>query len=542
MNRPAKETLSRLAQRDRLTAKLRRFPWQTNLKGAPCLLAAILLALGGCRIAPPRPETPPEVKACLAFLKLSDSTIRQAGVGDDQATRVSGFPYLRVNRFLASFANDKLPPASFEAWVARMRTLDADGRAKEYLALPAAARARLGPGSPTAHDLGQRARRCGERLYRRDDANARMRRQLVQAAHVPSDYVLWQRILGLYPLTSLGVLQGVFRYHREVRETYATPLQDLPVYGQLVRFTPPLHETPLTTREIATMLSRSAQNPLRIPDPQDQDRWRLFATFAPVWEVDVVAEADRIGMPYWNHTPEVNTAQPVVFTHLSHVRLGGKILLQLNYIVWFPARPRTGLLDLLGGRLDGIIWRVTLAADGEPLLYDSIHNCGCYHWLFPTPRLRLVRQRVGFEEPILVPQRIPVERSRKVLRIASTSHFVQRVYSDSGDAAAPKARREYRFREYDELRALPVAEGYRSLFGSDGIVPHTERRERCFLWPTGVVSPGAMRQWGRHAVAFVGERYFDAPDFIERYFEIIAKDEKEKRATNSRPSDTAEGR
>lgn len=31
---------------------------------------------------------------------------------------------------------------------------------------------------------------------------------------------------------------------------------------------------------------------------------------------------------------------------------------------------------------------VTLAPDGEPLLYDSIHRCGCYHKFFPTPRAR----------------------------------------------------------------------------------------------------------------------------------------------------------
>jgi hypothetical protein len=27
-----------------------------------------------------------------------------------------------------------------------------------------------------------------------------------------------------------------------------------------------------------------------------------------------------------------------------------------------------------------------------------------------------------------------------------------------------------------------------------------------------------MRQWGRHATAFVGRRHFDEPFLIERYF------------------------
>jgi hypothetical protein len=77
----------------------------------------------------------------------------------------------------------------------------------------------------------------------------------------------------------------------------------------------------------------------------------------------------------------------------------------------------------------------------------------------------------------------------------------------------------YRFADYDELRSLPRgASGRRSLFGPDAIVPGSERGERFFFWPTGVPCPGAMRQWGHHATAFVGRRHFDDADLMERYF------------------------
>lgn len=36
--------------------------------------------------------------------------------------------------------------------------------------------------------------------------------------------------------------------------------------------------------------------------------------------------------------------------------------------------------------------------------------------------------------------------------------------------------------------------------------------------PMGVADPGAMRQWGHHAIAFVGRRYFDQANLIESYF------------------------
>jgi hypothetical protein len=43
----------------------------------------------------------------------------------------------------------------------------------------------------------------------------------------------------------------------------------------------------------------------------------------------------------------------------------------------------------------------------------------------------------------------------------------------------------------------------------------SERAERFLLWPYGVASPGAMRQWGTHAIAFIGRRHFDYPFLLE---------------------------
>ena len=78
---------------------------------------------------------------------------------------------------------------------------------------------------------------------------------------------------------------------------------------------------------------------------------------------------------------------PTVYTRFSHTRFDEKILLQINYMAWFPERPRQGVVDLLGGALDAVIWRVTLGRDGRPLIYDTIHGCGCYHLFFPSARL-----------------------------------------------------------------------------------------------------------------------------------------------------------
>ena len=59
-----------------------------------------------------------------------------------------------------------------------------------------------------------------------------------------------------------------------------------------------------------------------------------------------------------------------------------------------------------------------------------------------------------------------------------------------------------------------------SAFGPQGLIAGTERLERFFFWPMGIASAGAMRQWGRHATAFVGRRHFDDADLLERRFEL----------------------
>jgi len=192
----------------------------------------------------------------------------------------------------------------------------------------------------------------------------------------------------------------------------------------------------------------------------------------------------------------------------------------LNYAIWFPERPLESGWDILGGRLDGVLWRVTLAPDGEPWVYDTIHHCGCYHQFFPTPRAELKPQPETLDEGALVPQRLPRADSdtRITLRLASGTHYLERIVLD-GAPAGPAA--EYAFAGDDTLRSLPLNEAERrSVFRPDGIVPGSERGERWLFWPMGVPEPGAQRQWGRHATAFVGRRHFDDPGLLERYFTL----------------------
>lgn len=483
-------------------------------RGAACLLLAILL-LAGCATLG-KPSAPPAEDAlatCRTLYRDVDAAVERAGVRDQGPSLVSGFPYLRTTRLLASFRDELTDQQHWSVWAGHLAQLDAEARALELrnLSTPVA-------GHPN-DTLPDELDRCRERLLAADLAQPERRAALRAAARVPDDYVTWWRAAGLYPLTAPVVSANITAWHAQTRDTFATPLTALPVAGALVRWAPaPSTSDPqLDAAQVAEVLRRS-RDPLGIPLPAAADLDRLFDTFAPLWEVDVADDNDRIGKLRWDNGPVVDVAQPVLYRQISHTRFGDQVLLQLNYIVWFPARSGN---DIYAGRLDGINWRVTLGPDGEPWLYDTIHNCGCYHEFFPSRHLRLRGDLpTGYFEPPLLPQPAPEQRPL-ILRIAHSSHFIQRVYHDESPPESLPAVQAMAWEEYDALRSLPTDDGHRSLFGEYGLIAGTERSERFILWPMGIRSPGAMRQWGRHAIAFVGRRHFDDPFLIESLFERV---------------------
>jgi hypothetical protein len=492
-------------------------------------IAAGLLA-GGCALVPaernaPRPDTAAPLGArCDRAYAALDRAVADAGVGDAMTARVDGFPWLRVDRFLASYRDPAPEGAAFGQWVDGMARFDREARAAEIANLPVASTQTLRV-ELTAQGFGDLMplpllEGCANVLRERDLASADAKARLVGKAVVPDAYETWMRVVGLYPVAAMPFAAGVRRYEAEVHAAFATPLDQLPVAGTLRTYRP-RDRAMATPAEVMAILDRSRGNPLGIPEPTIEDLDRLFATYAPMFIVDERDGDDRIGRPTWraDGVPAIDTAAPIVYTRAAYTRFGGRALLQLVYTAWFPARPPATTTDPLAGRLDGVVWRVTLAADGTPLLFDTIHACGCYHLFFPTAQLTPRAAPPSLEEGALVPQaldRVPAG-ARIGLRLEAGTHYVRRVLVDP---AVPADATGYALAADDALRSLPLpAGGRQSLYGPDGLVPGTERGERYVFWPMGIPSAGAMRQWGWHATAFVGRRHFDEPLLIERYFD-----------------------
>jgi hypothetical protein len=453
---------------------------------------------------------------CGEWIAAVDKAVSGAAVADAGAYRVPGFPNLRVDRFTASFAPEaRNDERLFDAWVRHARALDREGRGIELQNLPPSGLAQLG--AATSEAASARTESCADELLESDLAQPVVRKLMLANSRVPDDYVDLNRVVGLYPLAHPFFAAGVDRWHAEAVDAFRDYAKNKLPRPDVVRYAPSTGK-PLPPEEVAALLARAPRDRLGRILPAAADLDRLFATFAPVFEVELGGEFDAIGTLAWRNEslPSVDNSRPLVYRRLAFTRYGGQVLPQLVYTAWFPERPKTAAIDILAGKLDGMVFRVTLSVDGTPLVYDSIHPCGCYHMFFPSARIReLPSPKPGDEWSFVpAPAPVPLAGQRIVLHVQSRTHYLTGI-----SVGEPHAQIAYQFEDESSLRSLPLpGGGHRSIYGPDGLVAGSERPERMLFWPMGVPSAGTMRQWGHNATAFLGRRHFDDADLIDRRF------------------------
>jgi len=473
------------------------------------------LALVSCALTQPTIpiKTDPAAKHCLAFYDDLDKVVTEHGGTPSRPERIAGFPYLRMTRFLASFNQQNLDSVALQDWLTHLAAADQQARSIELASLPSSVKSELS--TTYGVDLATQLKNCAQTLVANDLANPERLALLRKRAVTTSEYRLLNQMLGLYPLSSIPVRIGIHQYHTETKAAYAQPLEMLPVRGRLQRFQAP----PQTNNIDPSTITHDA---LGIPTPAASQLQSLFTIHAPIWEIDVTYNYDLPGKPIWrgDDKPDVDHSQALVYRYPSYTHWQGQVLLQLNYLIWFSERPSAGKFDIFSGKLDGLLWRVTLNTDGTVLLYDSMHACGCYHYFFPTSALALRPDAQRLPEPPLLPQHAPQLATGQslVIRISTGNHYIQRLYADTPSGQA------FHWREYKELYATPVVGGgHRSLFRLDGLVAGSARAERWLLWPMGIPSAGAMRERGRQATAFVGHRHFDDAKLLDELFEPVSE-------------------
>lgn len=468
----------------------------------PVWLPAIVISLwflGGCAGTPPS-DRDFRNAYCSDQWQSLQQRLDDEGIRDAQAVAIPGTPMLRVTRELASFDLGELAPAQRLEWLRRALEEGRAGVQSEASRLD---------DPPSLAPL----MRCAEteiELIAYDDERWA---ELIEGVSVPDAYHHWRRAVGLFPL-----MRPAMRWQVRRLETYLeSQYRSYEPEGEWQRYTPAHNPEarPATEEILSRARARSALGQYRF---NEHERQLLLQRHAPILEVETLGSHDRPGSPEWRDGRWEITPPVRAYTQVTATRWQGEWVPQLVYHFWFDERPKDHPLDIYGGRLDGLIWRVTLDSSGDILLYDSVHPCGCYlRWHPVEQRLALKPDAPDDGIMTMMPVSLPEKRpGPPLVRLQSATHYLVdiRHQAESSDTASEP----YSLAPYDQLRSIPGDNGRRSLFGPDGLVPDTQRLERFLLWNTGVPSPGAMRQWGHHATSFLGTRHFDDPDLLARYF------------------------
>ncbi len=506
----------------------------------PIAALLILTTLAGCAGSlQPSPmygfKPSSEAAACRSLWTDHLTTTRSKRQLDYESDLVLGFPYLRTNRYLASFKDELHDDAVFQLWVSG---LAAEAR-EAYLVETVRSSDKLEMRAP--------ALECQAALIEEELSQPNMREFLKQQIDVRDDYTVWRRIFGIYPITKIGVARGFEKWKKDNLPLFGVAIDEASLSETSVVFEPRAQHLEIRNtnsfKQMASLFDKhNIEKGMGISLPQDQNFTTMLDFYAPIWVVDKKSVADQLGKPVLSVDDAdisiaVDTNQPVTFARLSYTRFHGDILPQLTYMIWFSDRPKTGVFDLLSGSLDAVMWRVTIGKDGHPLIYDTIHACGCYHLFFPTSNLNRIPmpEDLDLREEALVVAKAPhFEPDQRIaVRLASGSHYVTGLGTvptsntangnsrDQYDIVGPLVAFEDTVIDDAGLRLAPV-EGFdrlQSIYGRNGLIPQSQRLERWTLWPMGIRSAGAMRQWGNHATAFVGKRHFDDPYLFERAFE-----------------------
>lgn len=466
------------------------------------------------------PDATEHCQVCLDYYEQLDRMTRQARVRISPQFKVPGFPYLRTNRFLTAIGPKLASEAERRQWVERMMQLDLTARVKEIRNLPPKDRSRLRTQLAPVFarvDLFKSLHDCARRLLAADRLQPDFYQAVRNALPQPTEYSLWRRILGVYPLASLPVRFLTLKVRREFAPWFKQPWSELAQQGALKVYAPPASNEPF--EQLAEELFRDAPRdamglPLLTPAQQRQ----LFAALAPVIYQDTTTGLDRFGRVHWKgHELAIDTVQPVVYFYPSHAFYKRHAIVQLNYAFWYPARQGAAAPWIEWGQLDGLTIRISLDQHGWPLMVDTMNNCGCYHLLAPQ-RERIERQRsqTGRIDPF-VPQWLPEHFPARRLAVSVLSgwHQVQQLSARK----APPGAEVYQLVPYDQLESLPRPAGQAaSMFNESGLATGSGRVEPLLLFSMGIPAVGSMRQRGHHAIEFIGRAHFDEPDLLKRYF------------------------
>ena len=446
---------------------------------------------------------------CSADIRAFRNRVGQEGVTNAGAPALSVYPLLHSNRFLHSLSHSAQSSIGVRQWTMLLAELAIKTRAQENKNLT----------SPWSSSSLEELAECS-RVFASESQHEQNRIAIltaVQQSEFPAHYLNGRQVLGALALLRPFLKPRILALHVDERRWFAEEEFFARSNNYEIDTTPTSSSTARSVTE--WMTTAYASNELALPLLQESQLDSLFTEHAPSLHIEHKEDNDRIGAAQWSDNQVgISSGKPTAYTLQSMTQFEGRKLLQLNYVFWFSARRPTALIDLYSGNVDGIIWRVTLDEDGQVLLYDSIHSCGCYHKYFIASESLIAKSQPASKEPANIFRLgASVTHNGLTLAITANEHYIVGV--DSKSLRAQQESILYDIESYELLHNLESDGGSRSLFDGQGFINGSERLERFTLWPTGILSVGAMRQWGTHATGFIEEQHFDDANLLEKYFE-----------------------
>ncbi len=448
--------------------------------------------------------------SCTAQAQSFRDDVGNSGTTNASAPALAIFPLLHSNRFFHALSRTVDSEAQSIEWTALLAELAIRVRASENGNLSSPW------GDEALDDLAECSRIFSTSPEYREERLAAL--DLVSRSEFPSNYSRGRQMLGALPLLRPFLKQRILAEHDSERRMYFE--DETFARSSLYR---PEDDRHGEVEVAAWMRAAYENNSLQLPLLSEAQLATLFRNHSPELQIELLDANDRIGAPRWEGgRVKIDSESAIVYTLPSMTSFEGRNLLQLNYVFWFPERKPGALIDLYAGAVDGIIWRVTLDEEGQVLLYDSIHSCGCYHKYFAASEKLVAKTPPTSREPANIfrlDRNLP--RNGLVLKMTGNEHFIVGIEAASAgvEAGGELERYSYNLSPYSLLENLESAGGSRSLFDARGLISGSERLERFTLWPTGIHSVGAMRQWGTHATGFIQDQHFDDSSLFEDYFE-----------------------
>ncbi len=460
--------------------------------------------------------------SCSEAIHAFRRDVVKADVVNAGAPALSWFPLLHSNRFLFSLAAEAKTSAEIREWTSLASELAASSRSSENKNLD----------SPW-NDADMKQLTDCSTSFATESQFDELRQVLlsdVRQQRFPDSYIHSRQYFAVLALLRPFLKLRILTLHEDEQ----TWMEEEEYFRQanVYQMETGIGFEGLSEKEISTWMQRAYQrNALELPLLKAEQINSLFVQYAPQLNIESNGSNDKIGSPIWQRQQlTIDTSTPRLYTLASMTRFADKNLLQLNYVFWFSERKPESFIDLYSGKIDSIIWRVTLDEKGQVLLYDSIHSCGCYHKYFPVSERLRVRAEPSSSEPANIFElenlNKPAASGAVILTITSNNHYLVGIDAYSQKVEEPAIRDEkalwtYTLSPYDSLRNIASGSHNRSLFDSNGLISGSERLERFTLWPTGILSVGAMRQWGTHATGFIEEQHFDDAELFGYYFELL---------------------